>query len=479
MRTSAVTFVLILALLQLPMPMSYQTGFVSRRMRVYGVSAQVLTADANPEEGFGFYAWVGVIIDNATVMAGYAVLPSSYWYVNGSIAQLNSSRPVCFYGEIFSNGTSLLFLSAYYPQRNTTHVYSLVLQRDGWEAYYDGHAMGRVPLKDVADRVLAGIYAPAANFAHLVTPVIFTHIEYYDGVLWRPVASGFRFEGSLNWYSSSDPYGSAELNSNASFYVYKGLPNENGSQLWPIYPVTISSYGNLSRGLYVNGSIIILSATNATGDNCEHVFEGWSGSSLGYTGNSARARIQVLGEITEVAVYEELYRVNISILGNVPTELRLSSVQGRHEVNPMRDKLSVYLGRGLWSVSAKYGNVTMVVNATSFEVEGPMNIGLRFSLDYVNLTIVDPLDLPVRGAIIKVGKLQNETNAGGNAAIPANPGSNAVTVHYRAVSVTGELNAPIKSKWVLKNADFLIRRSILWLRLAVTLAAYLLGLREG
>ena len=145
----------------------------------------------------------------------------------------------------------------------------------------------------------------------------------------------------------------------------------------------------------------------------------------------------------------------------------------------MKDKLSVYLGRGLWSVSAEYGNVTMVVNATSFEVEGPMNIGLRFSLDYVNLTIVDPLDLPVRGAIVKVGKLQNETNAGGNTAIPANPGANVVTVNYRAVSVTGELNAPIKSKWVLKNADFLIRRSILWLRLAVTLAAYLLGLREG
>ncbi|WP_449462030.1 hypothetical protein PQ610_06030 [Tardisphaera miroshnichenkoae] len=463
-----------LILAALPSSVTYQSGFVSRELRAYGASALISTAQADPDEGSAFYAWVGVRCKDALLVVGYAVLPASYWDVNGSIKHLNPSTPVGFYGAAFSNGSFSLFLVPCYPRIGSSHLYSLELAGSKWTAYYDNHAMGSLWLNAIGSYVVAGIWAPAQNETRLATPVYFDNVSWFDGRLWAAVDSGYRWVGSFPRRAEPVPYGSADDDANASFEVGPGLPAFNGTQLWPLYPVSVLSYGNVSRSLRVNGSIISLKGANVTAKGIIYDFQGWKGNAFGYTGNEANPDLQVLGQVEEAAVYSVLYQVNLSMSGEAPSTVVLSSSTQKYDISPTSNLLSVYLDRGTWSIAASRDNVTMASNVSTFRVGGPMNLGVKFSLDYLNLTVVDPLDLPIPGAAVNEGNERLETNCGGNVTIPVNPGLGYVIVNYAGARAARPYASPARLRVVLFSVEFIVRRSVLWVRLALSIAMRLL-----
>ncbi len=466
----AVTFIALL-LVVLPSSVTFQSGFVSYELRAYGASALISTAQADPQEGSAFYAWVGIKCDDVLILVGYAVLPSSYWDVNGSIKYLDPSTPVGFYGAAFSNGSFSLNLSPYYPKIGSSHLYSLELVGNRWIAYYDGHVMGSLHLSAAGRYVMAGIWAPAQNETRLATLVSFDNVTWFNGRLWAPVGSGYRWVSSFPWHVQVIPYGSRDADANASFEVGLGLPNCNGSQLWPLYPVSIFSLDNVSKGLRVNGSVISLKGSNATAKGIIYDFEGWKGNALGYTGNEPNPVLRVLGQVEETAYYKVLYQVNMSVSGKTPSTMVLNSSNQKYEIRPTGKSLSVYLGGGMWSVAAFLDNVTMVSNLSSFRVSGPMKVNAKFSLDYLNLTVLDPLDLPISGATVSEGSERCDTNPGGNATIPVSPGLGSVVVSYAGVRAARSYVPPARLRVVLFSAALAIRRSLLWIRLALSIAA--------
>ncbi len=470
LRTVAV---IALFLMVLPSSMTYQSGFVSSELRAYGASAVISTAKVDPKEGSAFYAWIGVRCEDALLMVGYAVLPGSYWYVNGSIRYLDPSTPIGFYGAAFLNGSFSLTLVPYYPRISSSQLYSLVLAGNEWIAYYDGHAIGSLRVAEIGNYVMAGIWASTENETRLAALVSFRNVTWFNGRLWATVGSGYRWVSSFPWHVEVAPYGSIDNDVNASFEVGPGLPAYNGSQLWPLYPVSIFSHGNVSESLRVNGSVISLKGSNVTARGLIYAFEGWKGNALGYTGNEANPDLRVLGQIEETAEYRVLYQVNFSISGEIPSVMVLTSSTQKYEIRPTAKLLSAYLEGGTWSVVAFLNNVTMVSNVSSFHVSGPMNLGARFSLDYLNLTVVDPLDLPIRGATVNEGSERYVTDLGGNVAIPVSPGVRSVVVSYGGARAAGTYPCPARLRIVLFSMAFLIRRSVLWIRLALSIVAHL------
>ena len=302
-----------------------------------GASVSIQTIYQNITHGSLGY-WVGEDLSNgAFVQIGYEIVNSSGNYPQtcsqsgcGNYTQITQGIPTWFweyfpagysgsnfYGGLGANGSA--------GQNGTFHTYSFSSSGNTWNFYFDGSLVGSVdlgtgtsgPNPPVAFAEQAATYS-VTRMQH----VGFKNLMYLSNGIFRLVPEGYSYVGYGKGSDSSisNPYGVQEVNNYVdNFVVGTGIPiPASMSILWSLgYTLTVSSqFGNISKvENYTAYSSAVLNAPafiNISG-NERMKFEGWQGSGSGsYTGTSNYTTIAMDGNITEKAIWQTQYHLNLS-----------------------------------------------------------------------------------------------------------------------------------------------------------------------
>ncbi len=301
-----------------------------------GVSIQTVYPQKIDYGSFGF--WVGETLSNgAFVQVGYEIPNQTGAYptdcspkgCSGSV-YLEAGQPAWFWEYFPSSSLSTAFYgsmgSGGFGASGGFNTYSFKNIGRGWYFYMDNSSIGSVNLGATDSGIYSPLamaeYANAPDNMQSMLPVVFKNFSFYSSGMYLPVAEGYSYigygKGSLT--SLKNPYGISEVSGLVNtFEVGSNLPIiSNNTLLWRQgYMLTISSeYANLSRSdEYLVGSQVVLSAPMYynVSRGVRAAFAGWRGSGPGsYTGEGNLTTIDMLGGVSETAVWKLQYYLNVS-----------------------------------------------------------------------------------------------------------------------------------------------------------------------
>ncbi|MEM3227434.1 MAG: hypothetical protein QXK65_00610 [Candidatus Micrarchaeaceae archaeon] len=386
----------------------FQSGVRSSNSAAFntGALANIQTIYQNVSGGsFGF--WIGEDLSNgAFVQVGYEISNSSGYFPRtcspsgcSNYTFISAGVPTWFW-EYFPSGYSGsnfyggIGVNASAGSNGTFNTYSFSSSGNTWNFYFNGNLMGSVDLGTGS----SGPNPPTAfaeyansntNNMHM-QPVKFRNLEFMQGGVYKLVPKGYSYIGYGKGSESAlpNPYGVSEINNYVDYFeVGSGIPYvPNNTLLWTLgYSLDIrSEYANLSSienySAYSMADIsaprvIYLSKTERV------VFEGWQGAGPGsYSGNNPNATVQMNGNITETALWQKQYYLNVttkygSVVGggwyNADTVAQIGVSQ---EIVPVSNGVrAVFKG---WSTGISSNSIKLVVNSS-------LNISAVWQLQYL------------------------------------------------------------------------------------------------
>ncbi len=310
-----------------------------------GASVQIQTiAPQNVSSGsFGY--WIGETISNgAFIQAGYVVPNESGYYptnctvgsgANATCSKgiyLSKGEPAWFWEYFPSTGNRSAFYGSYGPtgsagSNGTFNTYSFKANGNVWDVYFDQQLIGSVDLGAPGSGANApeaiAEYADTETNSTLMKTVQFKDAAYYSSTgQLRLMPTGYAYVsyGRGSETSLKNLYGVAEVGQYVDYFEVGSAVSvpPDSAQLWSLgYELRVSSsVGNTSStanySAYSNVKISMPAVVNVL-PGVRETFEGWKGSGLGsYTGNMTSAVISMYGNITETAVWQEQYGLNVS-----------------------------------------------------------------------------------------------------------------------------------------------------------------------
>jgi len=282
--------------------------------------------------------WVGEDLNNgAFLQIGYLIENQSGSYPSqcnqsgcSDYQNLNAGDAEWFY-EYFPSDSVDSFLGAIGADgsagvNGTFNNYSFYSRGDTWYFSFDGNVVGDVNLGTGSSGdnvpIAFGEVANTTTSKQVLRPVAFKNLGFYSNGAFLLVPQGYSYigygvgsdMGLKNMYGVSES--SEKVN---NFLVGSGLPQPpNDTELWTLgYLLSIvSKYGNLVNATeYVAYSTVNISEPNILyiTPSSRGVFLQWSGSGYGsYTGTSNRTTIFLGANITENAVWQPQYLLDIS-----------------------------------------------------------------------------------------------------------------------------------------------------------------------
>ena len=301
-----------------------------------GVSIETVYQNAtNGSMGF----WVGEDLSNgAFLQVGYEVPNASGLYnANCTVSGCTGSRnliaghPTWFW-EYFPKGSkSDSFYGGIGPDSSagtegSFNTYSFRLSGSNvWDMYFNNQKIGSVDLgtDNSGPNPPSAIveYADTNTNIWPVLNVTFKNLQFYMGNVSRLVSEGY---STMSYGSGSltilpNLYGVSEVEDYTNYFVVGSnvKPKTNGV-LWKIgYNLAINSkYGNITGVTnYTAYSTVPINAPEEIGisNGIREEFEGWIGTGLNsYTGNMPNAYIILYNNITETALWQRQYYLNIT-----------------------------------------------------------------------------------------------------------------------------------------------------------------------
>jgi len=300
------------------------------------VTIQTISPQMSSSGSLGY--WVGETLENgAFLQVGYVIENQSGMYPSrcdasgcGAYEQINAGDAQWFY-EYFPSGFDGAFLGAIGPDNSagvngTFHNYAFYYSGNLWHFKIDGKEMGNVSLgtsfSGVSVPVAFGEVANTSGVYSALPKVIFSNLSVYRSGSFIPVQQGLAYigYGVGSQTNLKNPYGVEEIGNRSNYFeVGSNLAQpHNNTQLWNLgYNLIINStYANISGDTkYIAYSNIAISSPSAVQINStvREKFVGWHGTGLGsYSGPANSTTITLNGNITETAMWQKQYLLNIS-----------------------------------------------------------------------------------------------------------------------------------------------------------------------
>ncbi len=303
-----------------------------------GGSITIMTTSQNISlDSFGF--WVGEHLqNNAFIQVGYTVYNETGYLKNNCTLSGCSSKilitkhvPFWFY-EYFpaSNLNSTNFYGSFgsdYLNLNSFNNFSFNFSSltNKWNFYVNGHEVGSVNLysSSSGNHVLYALaeYANASNNGQYMSPVEFKNFRFYKDNQWQYVSKAYSYisYGAGSETNILNNYGVQEYDSLINnFIAGSGLSLQNNVLLWNLgYKLNIVSQYNVING---SGNYSAYSMANIKANKTIYlnntaraILMGYQGTGFGsYTGNDTNFSVQMNNNITEHAIWQLQYYVNVS-----------------------------------------------------------------------------------------------------------------------------------------------------------------------
>ncbi len=303
-----------------------------------GGSITIMTTSQNISlDSFGF--WVGEHLqNNAFIQVGYTVYNETGYLKNNCTLSGCSSKilitkhvPFWFY-EYFpaSNLNSTNFYGSFgsdYLNLNSFNNFSFNFSSltNKWNFYVNGHEVGSVNLysSSSGNHVLYALaeYANASNNGQYMSPVEFKNFRFYKDNQWQYVSKAYSYisYGAGSETNIPNNYGVQEYDSLINnFIAGSGLSLQNNVLLWNLgYKLNIVSQYNVING---SGNYSAYSMANIKANKTIYlnntaraILMGYQGTGFGsYTGNDTNFSVQMNNNITEHAIWQLQYYVNVS-----------------------------------------------------------------------------------------------------------------------------------------------------------------------
>ena len=367
------------------------------------VNIQTIT-NQNLKTGSSGY-WVGENLENgAFIQMGYLIENQSGVYPSicsmsgcGGFENISSGNAEWFY-EYFPPSFSGSFLGVIGPdgsagKNGSINNYGFYANGSTWNLIFNGNIVGSVNLGTNTSGqnipIAFGELANASNSDTVLKDVIFNNLKFYYNGNFLLVPNGYNYigygEGSKT--NIQNPYGVKEIGNKINYFeVGSGLPQDpNNTRLWTLgYTLNInSSYAGISgTNGYVAYSGAQISAPSIFNINngTRAVFLRWVGSGIGsYTGISNSTTIYLDQNITENAVWQLQYYLNINTLHGTTTGSGWYGANSivNYSVNSniiYSNSTSRYVFNG-WSNGKKQINQTLVLSS-------PISIHPVWSTEY-------------------------------------------------------------------------------------------------
>ena len=281
--------------------------------------------------------WVGETLSNgAFIQIGYLSENQSGVYPSfctmsgcGGYENLTAGNDEWFY-EYFPPSFSSSFLGKIGPdgsagKNGTINNYGFYYNGTTWNFLFNGKNIGNVTLGSNSSGqnipIAFGELANASNSDTVLKDVVFNNLKFYKNGNFLTVPSGYSFIGYGQGSSTvlKNPYGVEEVGNKINYFsLGSGIPQyPNNTRLWTLgYTLSINStYGNVSGDIgyvaYANAKINVPSMVNIN-NGTRAIFIKWVGSGLGsYTGVSNYSNIYLNENITETAVWQKQYYLNV------------------------------------------------------------------------------------------------------------------------------------------------------------------------
>ncbi|MEM0149399.1 MAG: hypothetical protein QXW10_00685 [Candidatus Micrarchaeaceae archaeon] len=290
-----------------------------------------------------------------------------------------------FYGGIGANASA--------GPNGSFNTYSFESYGNTWNFYFNNKLVGSADMGTASSGpnppVAFGEYAGTNTNTGIMQDVTFKNLKFYDGTAFKLVPKAYSYigygKGSLS--ALPNPYGIEEVNDYVDYFmVGSGLPLQNHTTLWELgYNLNISSqYGNIAGSWnYSAYSSVSISApkyvyiTNST----REMFTGWSGSGIGsYSGSSTTATVTLNSNITETALWQLQYLVNVSNAYGLATGSGWYAAGAVANIGLSASNLSISMGKRLafagWSNGLHELNITVNVNR-------PLNLSPQWQTQYL------------------------------------------------------------------------------------------------
>jgi hypothetical protein len=286
---------------------------------------------------FGF--WVGELLSNgAFIQVGYEIPNQTGYYPTNCTASGSCTGKV-----LIKKGYPSWFWEYFPPGNNSTNFYGSIGPNDSvgangtfntysfrysnglWNIYINRMQIGSVNLGTSSSGLnvptVFGEYANTNNNNTYMKPVTFSNLTVYKNGIQESVSHGYTYigYGAGSEKNMMNTYGVKEISPYVNrFEVGSGLPTPlNFTTLWSYgYTLKINSdYGSRGYNEFSPYSEISLAEPEYVylSNNTREKFVGWIGSSLGsYTGSLNSTSIIMSSNITETAVWETQYLLNIS-----------------------------------------------------------------------------------------------------------------------------------------------------------------------
>ncbi len=325
----------------------FQSGVRSSQNYSFNNGASISIETVYPQQlqygSFGF--WVGEILNNgAFIQVGYEIPNQSGYYptncspntkCTGKVI-VKKGEPSWFWEYFPSGDNSNSFYGSVGPNdsvgpNGTFNTYSFKYVNGEWNIYLNSELIGSVNLgtSNSGQNVptVFGEYANSNNNNTYMEPVTFSNLTVYKNGIPEKVSTGYSYigYGTGSLHNLRNNYGVKEVAPYVNvFEVGSGLPTPaNFTTLWSYgyYLKVISNYGyraNAQYSPYANFNLSEPKYVYLSNNTREH-FVGWRGAGTGsYTGILNSTKITIYSNITETALWQTQYLVNVSSsYGNV------------------------------------------------------------------------------------------------------------------------------------------------------------------
>ncbi|MEM0154343.1 MAG: hypothetical protein QW814_00720 [Methanothrix sp.] len=319
----------------------FQSGVRSSQNYSFNNGASISIETVYPQQlqygSFGF--WVGEILSNgAFIQVGYEIPNQTGYYPTNCAPNAKCTGKVMvrkgepsWFWEYFPPGdNSDNFYGSVGPNdsvgpNGTFNTYAFKYVNGEWNIYFNTKLIGSVDLgtSNSGENVptVFGEYANSNNNDTYMKPVIFSNLTVYKNGINEKVSAGYSYigYGSGSLRNLRNSYGVKEISPYVNvFEVGSGLPTPaNFTVLWSYgyYLKVNSSYGYRSTAQYSPYTNFNLSEPEYIylNNNTREHFVGWKGSGIGsYTGTSNFTKITIRSNITETALWQTQYLINVS-----------------------------------------------------------------------------------------------------------------------------------------------------------------------
>ncbi len=370
----------------------------------YGASVSIQTIYQNISDGsLGF--WIGENLANdAFVQVGYEIVNQSAYYptycspsscsgktyINAGVPTWfweyfpSGSDESTFYGGIGGDGTA--------RNNGTFNTYAFKSNGNTWNFYFDNKQIGSANLGTSssgqnAPSIIAEV-AQTQTDSFVMKVVRFKDATFYNGNSFVQIPSAYSQIGYGIGSEKTLPnvYGVQEVDHNVNYFeVGSGLPTQSETMLWQLgYSLAIvSQYANLTGSgnysAYVPVTLHAPSAIN-TSAHVREILVGWKGIGIGsYTGNATNATVIMDGNITETALWQRQYYLNVN------DQYNDTSGAGWYNANSTAtlrvENTPINISNGTRLAFEGWGNGTHT-NPTRVLMDAPRSIAVQWGTQY-------------------------------------------------------------------------------------------------